>query len=133
MQDYSAYRAEKNISNNDLIRAVKDEFPAFSKIHLSFANNPQKSALCLVPEAEACLISAFGSGRGLLSAPEMTAAPRKKPKPNRRKPHRLVVYVDEPLFQRVQAAATRRGYVTMQGFLESLLYKIEDDDVEDEE
>lgn len=126
MQDYNAYRAEKNISNNDLIRAVKDEFPAFSKIHLSFANNPQKSALCLVPEAEACLISAFGSGRGLLSAPETTGAP-KKPKPNRRKPHRLVVYVDEPLFRRVQAVATQRGYVTMQGFLESLLYEIEEE------
>lgn len=126
MQDYNAYRAEKNISNNDVIRVVKGRFPAFSKVQLSFANNPQKSALCLVPEAEECLISAFGSGRGLLSSPVPNAR-RKKPKPNRRKPHRLVVYVDEPLFQRVQTAATQRGYVTMQGFLESLLYQIEEE------
>lgn len=126
MQDYNAYRAEKNISNNDVIRVVKGRFPAFSKVQLSFANNPQKSALCLVPEAEECLISEFGSGRGLLSSPESPDSPR-KPKPNRRKPHRLVVYVDEPLFQRVQTAATQRGYVTMQGFLESLLYQIEEE------
>lgn len=126
MQDYTAYRAEKNISNNDVIRVVKGRFPAFSKVQLSFANNPQKSALCLVPEAEECLISAFGSGRGLLSAPVPNAR-RKKPKPNRRKPHRLVVYVDEPLFRRVQTAATQRGHVTMQGFLESLLYEIEEE------
>ena len=126
MQDYNAYRAEKNISNNDVIRVVKGRFPAFSKVQLSFANNPQKSALCLVPEAEECLISAFGSGRGLLSVPESSDSPR-KPKPNRRKPHRLVVCVDEPLFLRVQTAATQRGYVTMQGFLESLLYKIEEE------
>ena len=65
------------------------------------------------------LMCSAGSGSGSQPAP--------KPKPNRRKPHRLVVYVDEPLFQRIQSAAAQQGYVTMQGFLESLLYKIEEE------
>lgn len=41
--------------------------------------------------------------------------------------HRLVAHVDDPLFRRIQSAASSRGYVTMQGFLESLLYKLEEE------
>ena len=73
-------------------------------------------------------VAAYGDGPGLVcSGGEASAPQAKKPKPNRRKPHRLVVYVDDPLFRRIQSAASSRGYVTMQGFLESLLYKLEEE------
>lgn len=118
MQDYNRYREEKNLSNNDLIRVIKGGFPSFSKVQMSFASNPQKSALCLVPEAEALLVAAYGDGEGL-SVKSRKAAPPKKP--NRKKPHRLVVYLDDALFDKVQRAATQFGYATMQAFLESLI------------
>lgn len=118
MQDYNLYRKDKNLSNNDLIRAIKDGFPSFSKVQMSFANNPQKSALCLVPEAEALLVAAYGSGEGLSATSRKSAPPRK---PNRKKPHRLVVYVDDALFEKVQSASAQSGYATMQAFLESII------------
>lgn len=119
MQDYNLYRAEKNLSNNDMIRVIKDGFPAFSKVQMSFASNPQKSALCLVPEAEALLVAAYGEGEGLSSASKKASRP--KAKPNRKKPHRLVVYLDGELFTDVQSLAAKRGYTTMQAFLENLI------------
>lgn len=118
MQDYNRYRKEKNLSNNDLIRVIKGGFPSFSKVQMSFASNPQKSALCLVPEAEALLVHAYGDGEGL-SAKSRKPSPTKKP--NRKKPHRLVVYIDDALFAKVQRTATQSGYATMQAFLESLI------------
>lgn len=118
MQDYNRYRKEKNLSNNDLIRVIKGGFPSFSKVQMSFASNPQKSALCLVPEAEALLVDAYGDGEGL-SAKSRKPSPTKKP--NRKKPHRLVVYIDDALFAKVQRTATQSGYATMQAFLESLI------------
>lgn len=119
MQNYNLYREEKNISNNDMIRVIKDGFPAFTKVQMSFASNPQKSALCLVPEAEALLVAAFGDGAGLSSTSKKAAPP--KSKPNRKKPHRLVVYLDDGLFSDVQSLATKRGFATMQAFLENVL------------
>lgn len=118
MQDYNLYRSKKNLSNNDLIRVIKGGFPAFSKVQMSFASNPQKSALCLVPEAEALLVEAYGDGEGLSAKSRKTAPPKK---PNRKKPHRLVVYLDDALFAKAQTVATQAGYATMQAFLESLI------------
>lgn len=118
MQDYNRYREEKNLSNNDLIRVIKGGFPSFSKVQMSFASNPQKSALCLVPEAEALLVEAYGDGEGLSSKSRKAAQPKK---PNRKKPHRLVVYIDDALFNKVQSVATQSGYATMQAFLENLI------------
>lgn len=118
MQDYNRYREEKNLSNNDLIRVIKGGFPSFSKVQMSFASNPQKSALCLVPEAEALLVEAYGDGEGL-SVKSRKPSPAKKP--NRKKPHRLVVYIDDALFAKVQRTATQSGYATMQAFLEGLI------------
>lgn len=119
MQDYNLYRDEKGLTNNDLIRAVKAGFPSFTKAQLSFANNPQKHALCLIPEAEALIVAAFGDGAGLSSTSKKAAPP--KSKPNRKKPHRLVVYLDNALFNDVQTLATKRGFATMQAFLENVL------------
>lgn len=120
MQDYNLYRDEKGLTNNDLIRAVKAGFPSFTKAQMSFASNPQKHALCLIPEAEALIVAAFGDGVGLSSTSKKAAPP--KAKPNRKKPHRLVVYLDDELFTAVQALATKRGFSTMQAFLESVLH-----------
>ena len=120
MQDYTLCRNEKGLTNNDLIRAVKAGFPSFTKAQMSFASNPQKHALCLIPEAEALIVAAFGNGVGLSSTSKKAAPP--KAKPNRKKPHRLVVYLDDELFAAVQALATKRGFSTMQAFLESVLH-----------
>lgn len=121
MQDYKLYREEKNLSNNDLIRAVKVGFPSFTKAQMSFASNPEKHALCLVPEAEALIVSAFGDGAGLAFSGHKAPPKERKPKPNRKKPHRLVVYLDDDLFAAVQTLAAKRGYATMQAFLENVL------------
>ena len=131
MPNYNLYMAEKNIAPKDIICALRPAYKT-SKMHVSCAVHSAESGLCFEPEAEKLIVAAYGDGPGLVcSGGEASAPQAKKPKPNRRKPHRLVVYVDDPLFRRIQSAASSRGYVTMQGFLESLLYKLEEEEKED--
>lgn len=127
MPDYKLYMSSKQIAPKDLVHALRPAFGSVNKAHVSFAVHSDDNGLCFRPDAEQLLIAAYGEGPGLMCAAGSGSQPAPRPKPNRRKPHRLVVYVDEPLFQRIQSAAAQQGYVTMQGFLESLLYKIKEE------
>lgn len=131
MPDYSLYMAAKQLTPKDVMSALRPVYQT-NKVHVSCAVHSAESGLCFTPEAENMLIAKYGMGAGLVCTERISdstakAETAKPKKPNRKKPHRLVVYVDEPLFQRVQKKAADLGYVTMQGFLEDILHKLEED------
>ena len=131
MTDYNAYRAEKGISNSDMIAAVRTQFPKYSKVQQSFVAAPQKYGLCLLPEAEYTLVDHFGFGVGLSIVddgsyePKHLAPPEKK-KPNRKKPHRYTVRLSPELNARVCELMARLKTKTMQDLIEdALTYYVE--------
>ena len=66
MIDYLRYADVAGIQQKDMVRAIKAEFPDFDKPQMSFACNPAKYALCLIPEAEKLLEEdRLGKGRDL--------------------------------------------------------------------
>lgn len=127
MTDYTMYMSMKNLSNNDVIRAVRSEFPGYSKIQHSMVSNPAKYGVCLLPEAEAEIVRRFGKGLGLTISYLKTTCeeePKTEPakhKPSRKKPNRLVVYLDDELNNRVKDLMYELHFNTVQGFLEAAL------------
>ena len=127
MTDYALYMSMKNLNNNDVIRAVRSEFPGYSKIQHSMVSNPAKYGVCLLPEAEAEIVRRFGKGLGLTMSylkatyeeePETEPA---KHKPSRKKPNRLVVYLGDELNNRVKDLMYELHFNTVQDFLEAAL------------
>lgn len=112
MIDYNAYRAEKGISRGDMIQAIRQRYPKYSKVAQSFVDNPASTGVCLLPEAEYHLVDIYG--------------PPVKKKPNRRKGHRYTVRLGDELNARVLELAARLKTKTMQELIEAALaYYIE--------
>ena len=122
MTNYNVYKAEKGISNNDMIRAVKPRFPKYSKVHQSMVVNAEQSGVCLVPEAEYLLVDHFGFGPGLSIIDDGTYTPQpvppQKKKPNRKKPHGYTVRFNAALNEAVRAQMARLNISTMQEYIE---------------
>lgn len=117
--DYNAFRDSKGINNTDMIRTLRAKYPKYSKAQHSMVNNPDKNGVCLLPEAEAQLVSVFGEGPGL----SISAGPAKKRKnhDNKDKPRRLCVRLSDPIFERVNALVSRMSFATMQDFIEAAI------------
>lgn len=106
--DYKRFRAEAGITTGDMIKAVKDVCPKYSKCQQSFVDQPDKYGLCLLPSIDKLLASRFGSEG------KAEAESESKPVPKRTKPHRLVVYLPDELNEQFAQIRAREGCTTQE-------------------
>jgi len=127
MTDYNAYRSHVGISNPEMTRVLHRSYRGFGRPASSFINNPDKSGLCLLPEAEAFLVSTFGPGPGLASltftpeSAEPEPEPPKKRPENRRKKNRISFRLDETELEKAEDLREAYGAMTWQELFEKLL------------
>ena len=126
MTDYSSYRNHVGISNPEMTKALHSVYRGFGRPAASFVNNPERSGVCLLPEAEVFLVNKFGPGPGLASlefAPEVLEAnPPKKHRPDhRRKACRITFRMDEDTYKQAIQLKESAGALSMQELFEILL------------
>ena len=129
MTDYSSYRDHVGITNPEMTKALHRVYKGFGRPASSFVNNPERSGVCLLPEAEAYLVNTFGPGPGLASlefTPEtLEANPPKKPKErkpeNRKKKNRISFRLDELELEKAEDLREAYGAMTWQELFEKLL------------
>lgn len=124
MTDYTSYRDSKGLSNNDIIRAIRDVFPRYSKAQHSMVSNPGKNGVCLLPEAESLLVKTWGYGPGLSISEKLRK--KRKSHDNKDKPRRLYVRISDAMFERVDAAMKRMSFATTQDFIEAAIQQMLD-------
>lgn len=122
MTDYSAYRNAAGITTKQMVKAVAEEFPRFSKIQCSMVNNTEYG-VCLLPEAERLLIDRFGYAPGLSIGEEEGKKEKAvvRRADNRKKRNRFIVRLDDSTAYRVREMMTEMGYTRTQDFLEDAL------------
>lgn len=118
MPDYGKYRLEKNITNADMIAVLKKRFPKYQKSTMTMVNNPYDYAVQLIPEAEAILVEAYGSGAGL------SIFKKRSSHSNKNKPNRLYVRLDDALMAKVKAVMERMSFATTQDFVEAAIQQM---------
>ena len=116
MADYVTYANSCNIKQQDMVNVIKKQYPAFGKAQMSFACNPWRNALQLIPEAEQLLVDEYGRGPGLSITPTL---PRNHD--NKNKPNRLAVRLSNELRSQVQDVYEQMCFVTMQDLLEAAI------------
>jgi len=127
MTDYSSYRDHVGITNPEMTKAMHRVYKGFGRPASSFVNNPERSGVCLLPEAEVLLVNTFGPGPGLASlefTPEVLEANPPKPKrrpENRRKKNRISFRLDETEFEKAEDLREAYGAMTWQELFEKLL------------
>ena len=126
MTDYSSYRDHVGITNPEMTKALHAVYRGFGRPAASFVNNPERSGVCLLPEAEALLVNTFGPGPGLASlefAPEVLEAnPPKKHRPDRRrKAYRITFRMDEDTYKQAMQLKESAEAMSMQELFEILL------------
>lgn len=126
MTDYSSYRDHVGITNPEMTKALHTVYRGFGRPAASFVNNPERSGVCLLPEAEALLVNKFGPGPGLASlefAPEVLEAnPPKKHRPeNRKKKNRISFRLDETELEKAEDLREAYGAMTWQELFEKIL------------
>lgn len=109
--DYKQFREDNEISGKDMISALRELYPKYGKATQSMVDNPEKYGVRLLPAAERHLSERF-TGKH---------SPAKKA-PNRRKPHRLVVYLPDELYSQIRELIEAEGCTT-QEFLTEILVK----------
>ena len=117
MTDYNLYASSCGIMQKDMVRVIQEDYPRFTKAYMSFASNPQRNAIQLIPDAEKKLVSAFGPGPGL----SISKSAKKRSHSNRHKPNRLYVRLDDSLMARVQSLYEKMCFVSMQDLLEAAI------------
>lgn len=115
MPDYGKYRAALKLSNNDIISAVQQKHPGFTKIQCAMINNPNRYGVQLTAEAERLVADKFGYADGL------SVKPKKKREVKRAKTKRLSVRLDDASYDRVKNKMQQEGSESVQSFLEKLL------------
>lgn len=124
MVDYIAYREDKGLSNNDMIRAIKPRFPKYTKAHQSFVCHASTNGVCLLPEAEHVLIDRYGFGPGLsvlddgTYTPSPVPEPKPRKKPVRKKPHGYTVRFNAETNEAIHAQMRRLNIRTVQEYME---------------
>ena len=126
MSDYVRYREEKGLSNNQIIRTVAEGYPGYTKIQNTMVNNPQKYGICLLPEAEKLLVDKFGEGEGI----KLHGAKRSESR--RKKSNRLVVRLNDEMYNRVRDLMLRLRYTSVQAFLEDALTAMVEQEMEEQ-
>ena len=126
MSEYIRYRKEKGLSNNQIIRTVAEGYPGYTKIQNTMVNNPQKYGICLLPEAEKLLVDKFGEGEGI----KLHGAKRSESR--RKKSNRLVVRLNDEMYNRVRDLMLRLRYTSVQAFLEDALTAMVEQEMEEQ-
>lgn len=126
MSDYVRYREEKGLSNNQIIRTVAEGYPGYTKIQNTMVNNPRKYGICLLPEAEKLLVDKFGEGEGI-KLPSV-----KRSESRRKKTNRLVVRLNDEMYNRVRDLMLRLRYTSVQAFLEDALTAMVEQEMEEQ-
>lgn len=122
MPDYNRYRYEHDITNNDIIDALKKKFAKYQKSTMTMVNNCWDYGVQLLPEAEAVLVEKFGPGPGLA----ISESKRSRSHGNTKKPNRLYVRVDDALMCRVDALMKHMHFATVQDFVEAAILQMVD-------
>lgn len=115
MSDYVRYRDSKGLTNSQMVKAVSTSYPGYTKIQHTMVNNPDKYGVCLLPEAERLIVEAYGEGEGI-KLPSTKSRDCKRKKRNR-----LVVRLNDEMYNRVRDLMLRLHYDTVQSFLEAAL------------
>uniref|UniRef100_UPI003FF14E12 ribbon-helix-helix domain-containing protein n=1 Tax=Candidatus Limivicinus sp. TaxID=3030905 RepID=UPI003FF14E12 len=102
--DYKKFRADTGIAAKDMIKAVKEIAPGYSKVHQSFVENPDKSGLCLLPSLDRMLVDRFGG----------TAPPAKKKADNRTLKNKLTVRLPDDVYGKFAQIRAREGCTTQE-------------------
>ena len=126
MSDYIRYRKEKGLSNNQIIRTIAEGYPGYTKIQNTMVNNPQKYGICLLPEAEKLLVDKFGEGEGI----KLRGVKRSESR--RKKSNRLVVRLNDEMYNRVRDLMFRLRYTSVQAFLEDALTAMVEQEMEEQ-
>ena len=126
MSDYIRYREEKGLSNNQIIRTIAEGYPGYTKIQNTMVNNPQKYGICLLPEAEKLLVDKFGEGKGI----KLRGVKRSESR--RKKSNRLVVRLNDEMYNRVRDLMFRLRYTSVQAFLEDALTAMVEQEMEEQ-
>lgn len=126
MSDYVRYREEKGLSNNQIIRTIAEGYPGYTKIQNTMVNNPQKYGICLLPEAEKLLVDKFGEGKGI----KLRGVKRSESR--RKKSNRLVVRLNDEMYNRVRDLMFRLRYTSVQAFLEDALTAMVEQEMEEQ-
>ena len=126
MSDYIRYREEKGLSNNQIIRTIAEGYPGYTKIQNTMVNNPQKYGICLLPEAEKLLVDKFGEGEGI----KLHGVKRSEIR--RKKSNRLVVRLNDEMYNRVRDLMFRLRYTSVQAFLEDALTAMVEQEMEEQ-
>ena len=123
MTDYLLYASSCGIKQRDMVEAIqKNGWPQFGKAQMSFAANPDRNALQLIPQAEEALVAEFGKGPGL----SISRRFRRGDHGNRKKPCRLCLRLDPALRSRVQKVYEQMAFATMQDLLEAAVAQFVD-------
>ena len=126
MSNYIRYREEKGLSNNQIIRTIAEGYPGYTKIQNTMVNNPQKYGICLLPEAEKLLVDKFGEGEGI----KLRGVKRSESR--RKKSNRLVVRLNDEMYNRVRDLMFRLRYTSVQEFLEDALTAMVEQEMEEQ-
>ena len=126
MSDYIRYREEKGLSNNQIIRTIAEGYPGYTKIQNTMVNNPQKYGICLLPEAEKLLVDKFGEGEGI----KLHGVKRSEIR--RKKSNRLVVRLNDEMYNRVRDLMLKLRYTSVQAFLEDALTAMVEQEMEEQ-
>jgi hypothetical protein len=103
--DYRQFRADHGIAVKDVVDVVREVCPKFSKGTMSFADQPDKYGLCLLPSLDKLLVERFGG--------QVKEAPAKA-QPKRTKPNRFVVYLPDDLAEKVKKIRAAQGCTTQE-------------------
>lgn len=118
MADYILYGDSCGIKQRDMVSVIKSRYPFFGKSQMSFACNPERNALQLIPAAEEMLVDKFGPGPGLSISPKLA---HRRHTEHRKKANKLYVRVDDHLRSQIQTIYERMCFASMQDLLEAAL------------
>lgn len=120
MANYLLYADHNEITQKDMVQAIQQYYPDFSKVQMSLACYPERNALQLIPAAEDILVANFGGGPGLSISPKIEGRKLRR-HDNKNKPNRMCVRLDDSLRSRVEAIYKSMCFVSYQDFLEAAI------------
>lgn len=114
--NYKQFRAKKELKAADVVVTLQEGgFSGFNKHILSYAENPEKYAVCLIPDAEDLIKAAFGQ------MAEDSAAPQKRPK--RKKAASIYYRCTKKRQKEIRTVLTALGFKTVQDGMDYILDK----------
>lgn len=108
--DVRLFRDKHHITQPEVVDALKPFYPAFDKPLLSKVENPDRSGVKLIADAEATLKALFA---------ELPGNGRRRDA--RRKTHKVQAWIDDSLLEGLQQLKTKYGCDTTTATIERLI------------